>query len=173
MNKNTNKNTRIAIDQKLLAGLLVNPGKDGSVDAGTGPIKVSDFADTVQRRLDATRAVEVAKSAWLEAVKKERDLLTETDKLFTRLRQALLLKYSDQPDVLAQLGLAVRKAPRQLTADEKAKRAEKAMATRKARGTKGPRARSLIHGAAAQASGVSGNVAPAPSTTDGKGTPHA
>lgn len=54
--------------------------------------------------------------------------------------------FGNSPDVLADFGLAPRKASTPLTTEQKAARAAKAKATRAARGTTGPKAKLAVKG---------------------------
>ena len=64
---------------------------------------------------------------------------------------------------LAVYGVSVRKTPTPLTTEQKVARAAKAAATRKARGTLGPKQKSLIHGTVPAAPAPDA-PAPAPAT---------
>jgi hypothetical protein len=76
--------------------------------------------------------------------------------------------FGDTVDVLADFGLAPRKAPRPLTPEEKALAKAKRKATREARGTKGPVARLATVG---NVVGVTVTPITKPPATGGGGTP--
>jgi hypothetical protein len=91
--------------------------------------------------------------------------------------------FGNQPDVLADFGIAPRKAPTPLTTEQKAAAAAKREATRKARGTTGPVAKKAIVGnvigvtVTPITAPVAPSAQPAPAAapaaaTGGTGTPH-
>ena len=104
------------------------------------------MAPILERRVAAESRVAMAKSEWLAAVADERALMEETHEIVTLYRQLLLLMFHAKPDALIAFGLSPRKPARALTAEERARKVERAAATRKARGTLGRRQRAKIHG---------------------------
>ncbi|HZU95478.1 MAG TPA: hypothetical protein VFF73_02140 [Planctomycetota bacterium] len=83
-----------------------------------------------------------------QAAVRERDARVGTARaLVDDFKSAIRGLLGTQNETLLQFGVKPKKAARKLTADEKALAAARNRATRKARGTVGPRARAAIHGA--------------------------
>jgi hypothetical protein len=149
MRRNTiTKSVRLSSDQQMLAALPDLLGK-GFVIVGGKQLTAADIEGVLGNRVAATTSVETKKGEYKAAVEAERETLAKTDDLLAQIRQALLVMFSASPSALASLGLAPRKAKRQLTLDERVAVAAKAKATRQARGTLGPKQRSRLHDTAA------------------------
>lgn len=147
--KNVSKLVRTHIDRLLLEGSAAHLPKAVTFVLDGKLVGPATLAPVLKKRIEAADKVAQAKGAWLSAVMEERAILEETDALVALYRQALLLMFHSDDVVLAGLGLSRRKPPRRLTAEERVLKAERARATREARGTKGPRQREKIRGDAA------------------------
>jgi hypothetical protein len=139
------RNSEIAADQALLAGvqkfLMSYPSL--SVDGQTmTPANIVQF---LQNRIQASQAAQTAEAARTAALKTETDVRAETAAQQQSLRQIVLGMYSGSPDNLAVFGLKPHKASSE-TATTRAAAAVKAKATRKARGTLGPKQKLEITG---------------------------
>ena len=150
MGTNTPKNNRLDMtssDQKLANGL----GKHGSaiptILIGGTPQAVTDIVTTLQARINTANAVLTSRATWQNAVVTDRAERTKTKAYVSGLKQALLVAFAGQVDVLADFGLTSRK-PRVVTPDAKVAAAAKAKATRAARHTMGKN----------QKKGIKGNV---------------
>jgi hypothetical protein len=84
---------------------------------------------TLKAKVDIERAAQPARNALIKAFVK-----------------FLHFTFEHSPEALADFGLTPPKAPRTLTAEEKAVATARREATRAARGTKGPRARQKVKG---------------------------
>ncbi len=147
--KKKTKTTRVHSDHTLMTGVLEHLGDDGFVIVGGTKYSGAEIASWLRERNDSLQALAVAR-AEATRLKREDDALTaRTDVLLALVRQTLLAMYFGHDAVLADLGLSPRKPPRQLTAEEKKAKADKIRATRKARGTIGPREKAKIRGVAA------------------------
>ena len=144
------RNARIAADQALLAGvqkfLMSYPSL--SVDGQTmTPANIVQF---LQNRINASQAAQTAEAARTAAIKSESDVRAQTAAQQLSLRQIVQGMFSGTPDNLAVIGLEPRRASSE-TATTRAAAAVKAMATRKARGTLGPKAKLKITGSSTPA----------------------
>jgi hypothetical protein len=149
MGNNTPNNKRsdeIAADQKLIDGLTKHAATLTSLFIGGVAVANKDIITTVQPRIDTATAAESTRASWQMAVQASRAERAETKAFVSGLRQALLVAYAGQIDVLADFGLTPRK-PRVVSTDTKIVAAAKAKATREARHTLGKKQKSGIHGA--------------------------
>ncbi len=143
--KRISKADRVHEDVQLREGILARLGKT-ALEIGGEAVEASAVVPKLDARIAIDAEVAVKKAEYLAAVAKERAIVEASDAFLALVRQALLLKFHGQPEVLAAFGLAERKAPRALTAEENALKVQRAKATRAARGTRGPRERERIHG---------------------------
>jgi hypothetical protein len=127
-------------------------------------VKTTDIITTLQQRIDAANAVEPPRATWLMAVQTDRDLRTKTDPTISGVRQALLLMFGGSIDTLAAFGLEPRKAPTPVPPVEKAVAVQKALATRKARSTMGPKPKAKIKGTVPTTAPATLPAAPSPTT---------
>ena len=153
MNKNT-KTTRANADHKLETGIVKHLGKSGSVTVGGTKYTGAQIAEMARERNDSLQAVEAARAEAKRVLRKDEELRAKTDGVLALVRQALVLLYLGNDAVLADLGLAPKKQPRPLTAEERLAKADKIRATRQARKTMGSRQKAEVRGEA---------TAPAPS----------
>jgi hypothetical protein len=164
MGTNTPKNNRLDMtssDQKLADGL----GKHGSgiptILIGGTPQAVTDIVATLQARINAAHAVLTSRATWQNAVVTDRAERMKTKAYVSGLKQALLVAFAGQVDVLADFGLTSRK-PRVATPEAKVAAAAKAKATRAARHTMGKNQKAAIKGTLAAPAPVVSTAAPTP-----------
>ncbi len=129
MRKYVTKNARFASEQKLLLNVSVNMGK-AVIEAAGKKYDAGAIKGLLQERLDATSKVDSLHIQYLQAVQEERDTLDRTDAEVAVIRDALLVRYTHDPEALAQLGLANRKKRKKMTGEEMVAMAAKAKATR-------------------------------------------
>jgi len=91
-------------------------------------------------------AVDVAKSVVKAKLTVETAQAPALLSLMAALVSYVKLTYSESPDVLADFGLVPRKAPTPLTTAQRALANAKSLATRKARGTTGSKAKKAVKG---------------------------
>ncbi len=144
--KNRSKFQRNVADQKLLDETREIDGTITFVLGGK-TMRPGDFAPLLEKRIAAADDVAKAEAAWHAAVARERAVVEATHAPLARYREMLVLVFGTDLEKLAKLGVAPRRQPRKLTADEKVRKAERALATRAARGTMGPRQREKIRAA--------------------------
>ena len=106
----------------------------------------NSLAQRIQRRIDAANAVDAAKAAWLKAVSDYQALDRPTDIILRDLKRIVIGAFGDQSPKLAAFGFAIAKQA-VFTEEQKAVMVAKRLATRKARGTMGPKAKLKIKGA--------------------------
>ena len=132
--------------EQLIAGIPKLPASVTTITLNGGPFTPAQLASelqqlvTLQQEVDAARAATDAKVAALVAQVPAGRALTSA------LVQFLRAAFGNQPDVLALFDLQPRKAPTPLTVEQKAAASAKREATRKARGTTGPKARAKVKG---------------------------
>ena len=105
------------------------------------------LAQRIQQRIDAATAINVAKAAWQKAVTDYEAIDVGTDLVLRDLKRLVVGAYGDDSPKLADFGFT---PPKKVVWTEamKAAAAVKRAATRKARGTMGPKAKLAIKGAA-------------------------
>jgi hypothetical protein len=149
MNKPNNKTADTAQATKVLAGTKIHFTTGSTVlplAGGTKPTTVTDL-ETALGQLVANRAAVVsAKAALTKAVAVETAAMPALIVLMRAMIAYVRLTLGGDPQALEDFGLAARKVPAPLTAEEKALAAAKRKATREARGTMGPKAKAAIHG---------------------------
>jgi len=138
--------TQLARDTKLLAGLVKNlPRLPTILLAGT-TYTPPQFMAVVQSRVDAGTKVVNAKGAAHQAIADNHAETASTKVFMEQLVAAIVIAFSNAPDVLADCGLRPRKKAAPKTAAAKVIAAAKRAATRKARGTMGPNKKATVHG---------------------------
>jgi hypothetical protein len=116
-----------------------------------------------QKDIAASDAATLAKATWLQAVQAQTASHAEVDPVFVAFHSYVEALYGTGQDAVAKLadfGYAPRKA-RSKNVAVKSAAVEKALATRQARGTTGPKAKKAITGATATATGAAPSPAPA------------
>jgi hypothetical protein len=164
MGNNVPKKNRLeqnAADQKLIDGLQKHAATITSLVIAGATMVSKDIIDTLQTRIDLSIAAQTARATWLAAVAADEAERAKTKTFASGLRQALLVAFAGQIDVLADFGLSPRKAA-VISPEEKVARAEKAKATRAARHTMGKVAKLKITGENPTGSPATPAAAPAP-----------
>jgi hypothetical protein len=147
-----NKATRQDRIRKVQAGFKKHFSNVGQlVFAGT-PFTPSDLDKLLQSDIDASDAADLDKAKWMATVQKQHLMRDKTNPVLRSAKKFVESQFAEAPDAaerLAEFGYTLRKKV-QLTAEEKAQRAEKSRATRKARNTMGKRQRKKVKGEVAQ-----------------------
>jgi hypothetical protein len=164
MSNRPNRDAQQTADQKLRDGLTAKQQTVPSFTIRNVTIKTTDVIATLQDRIDAANAIEPPKAAWHMAVQTDRDLRTKTDPTISGVRQALLLMFGGSIDTLAVFGLEPRKTPATVPPVEKVVAVQKALATRKARNTMGPKQKAKIKGTVPATAPATPPAAPSPTT---------
>jgi hypothetical protein len=137
--KNRNKVGRVERLRALMGGLEMHYEATTLVLVRT-PYSPGELRSFLQQDVDAVLGSSAAKAAWLTAVQVERDTDAATDPVLRAIAAQVRATFGDAEDataILADFGLTPRKLPER-TSEAKALAAERARATRKARGTRPP-----------------------------------
>jgi len=125
-------------DQKLIDGLTKHAAVVPTVYVNGQPITGPQAITTLQARMNTGNAVAPAKAAHEQAVEADLDERAQTKAFVTGLRQALLLVFAGQPQILADLGIAPRKAPAPRSTAEKQAAVTRAVLTAQMRRAPAP-----------------------------------
>jgi hypothetical protein len=148
MGTNTPKNNRVdqtLADQKLIDGLTKHASTITSLVINGVAMDAKDIISTLQSRIAASNAAQTSRATWRAAVVADKAMRAKTKTIASGIRQAVLVAFSGQIDVLADFGLTPRKVV-VITPAEKTERTAKALATRAARHTLGKVQKSKITG---------------------------
>jgi hypothetical protein len=140
-----NQTDQTVADQKLIDGLTKHAATLPSiVIAGTSTTTAAIVAK-LQARIAAISTVQTTRATWRAAVQAERTEVAATKAFVSAVRQALLVAFTGQVDVLADFGLTPR-AKHVATPAENLVRAAKSKATRAARHTMGSKQKAEVKG---------------------------
>jgi len=184
-NSNTVKSKKTVATRagNIITGLKANyPNTKQELTFGGGAIKITvdDAIANMQAIVDNRSAATAAKAA-AKAKVAEEDAKMPTLLAFMRALVAFIkLSFGADPTALATFDVAAPKARTPMTAEEKAVAVARREATRKARGTTGPKEKAKVHGnvnatlvvtpaaPAAPAAASEPTAAPAPTATPPK-----
>jgi hypothetical protein len=139
MGNNTPKPSRLnrtAALQKLIDGLNKHQAAFGGFMVNGAQVTTPQVVSKLGEIISTGLAVETTHASWQAAVKADLAERVNTAAFVSGVRQAILVAFHGQVDVLADFGLTQRK-PRVLTPQQKQAAAAKAKATRAARHTMG------------------------------------
>jgi len=144
------KNSSAQIDDasKAIEAITKHLSKVKTVMLAGKTVATSDVAAALQARIDALRAAQSARGAWLAACSNEKAEQANSDVLLRNFFLTVKAMFDTQPDVLADFGIVPRKRATP-TAQTKAAAVVKSTATRAARLTVGPKAKAKIKAPAA------------------------
>ena len=140
-----NRKAELTVDQKLIDGVQKHLANVASLPIGGQMMTPADIVKVLQDRVDSGKAAQAADAGRSAAIKADHDLRAGTKKFISSLRRIVVGMFSENPDTLATFGMKTRKV---FTADVDGKRkaVAKALATREARHTLGPKQKAKIHG---------------------------
>jgi hypothetical protein len=163
MSTTQTRTQQIAADQALIAGVQKFLMSYPSLPVDGQTLTPTAIVQFLQDRISANQAAQAAEAARTAAVKANQNERAKTAAMWQSLRQIVQGMYSSSPDTLAVFGLKPRRASTE-TVTTRAAAAVKAKATRKARGTLGPKQKLEITGAtpAAPSGPTTPPVAPTP-----------
>ncbi len=141
------KTTRADAIRKVKAGLSKYYASTPLVLAGTS-YKPAALQTFLQADVDANDASTAARANWLNTVKVAKSTDAETDPVLRAVKAQVEAQYGEAPNadsVFADFGWAPRKKPTK-TVQQKTAAVAQTQATRKARGTMGPKAKAKIKG---------------------------
>jgi hypothetical protein len=178
-----NRTNTQAHDAQVIAGIEKHLQTVSSLPLLGSTYTPADLAKLVQSRLDAASTTTTTKANWHSTVAAERALNAKLTPVLRALRQYVINVFGEARPVLADFGFAPSKLTTR-TPEEKAAAVAKAIATRKARHTMGPKQKKGVKGAVTgivltpvsapqPALATNGPSAPATSTgTPTGGAPH-
>ncbi len=109
-NPNPTRITKQASDQKLVDGLTKHAGVIASLYVGGAPLANAVLVSKLQALIAAVNTTNTARASLHAAVLAELQLQASSAQFVADVRQTILARFSGQTDVLADFGLAPRKA---------------------------------------------------------------
>jgi hypothetical protein len=157
-----NRDTKVSHDVQTIAGIKKDLQDVTSLPLGGSAYTMVALQQFIQSRIDAINKANAAHAAWADAVGAFKALDPEVTKVVRALRDYVINRFGEKSPVLADFGFTptTRKA---LTSEEKVAKAKQAEATRKARGTIGPKQKAKIKGTVATTAPATPPAASAPS----------
>jgi hypothetical protein len=145
LSKKSNNSSQIAGAEAFIAGFKKHLMTVSSMNVAGKAFTPTQVVAALQARIDAVVAAQTARGALKAAVSSLKSEKANTNDFVIALHAMVKAMFSTQPDVLADFGLQPRKrtAP---SVTKKAVAVQKNKATRKARGTVGPKKKLSIHG---------------------------
>ena len=151
-NTTKKRGDRIVADQKMIVGIQKFLAQIATLPVGAKNMAPADIVKVLQDRIDKATAAQTADAARAAAVKADRDERAITLAFMQAIHRIIVGMFQGAPDVLAVFGLTGPKA-RQTKVATKAAAVTKNKATRKARGTVGPKKKLEIKGTVPAANG--------------------
>jgi hypothetical protein len=157
---------RLELQQMLQGWQAVMPS-DSALPSSAGALTHAAVMEQLQEYSGAYTAMDTQATAYKQSRVLVEAQSTGARQYFAVLKLALQSYFGVGSPQLEQFGLKPKKAPRQLTSAQKAVRAAKVLATRKLRGTKGPKQLAPIKSGPMQVSvtAVGAPTSPSASTT--------
>jgi hypothetical protein len=132
---------------RIMAGLAKHfPVGAGPHRLGGVPYDPEQLAAVFQAQIDAVAAVDAARAALTDAVARERAAARRATELTRDLKMVVRSRFGFSAARWAEFGWELPKKPGPKTVKAKLQGADKARATRKARGTMGKRQRKKVRG---------------------------
>ena len=154
----TNRLMTQARDAQVIVGIHAHLQNVPSLPLAGTTYTMTELATQVQGRTDLANTVAAARALWLDVTAQYHALNGKLTPVVRGLRQYVINAFGEDSPVLADFGFAPTKKT-SLTPAQLVARGQKAAATRKARGTLGPKQKKAIKGT------VEVPVSQAPSTT--------
>jgi hypothetical protein len=153
-----NRPTLQALDGQVIVGIKKDLQNVSILPLGGSTYTMVALEQLIQSRIDAINEVATAKALWLAKVAVVNELSPQVTRVVRGLRQYVINAFGESSPVLADFGF---KPSRQatLTSEQNVAKAQKAEATRKARGTMGKKQKAKIKGTVAATAPA---TAPAP-----------
>jgi hypothetical protein len=129
--------------QALIAGTQKRT-PTGSLTFGNATYTVTDLLALLQSVAVAMTALNAAQAGARDAMLALREVMTKAGPVIRAYRRYLRALYGNAVATLADYGLEPEKAPAPLTSEQQAARVQKALETRKLRGTKGRKQKTRI-----------------------------
>ncbi len=139
----TPKGFELLLNEMLTGIQTLIPAKSTLLVKGTSMTQ-AQVISALQAVIAYFAAVRAAKAALLAAIQARTAQSKAAHDLYNQIKAALVAQLGKGNPELGKFGLKVGKPPKQLTSEEKALKAAKAMATRLLRGTKGSKVKAGI-----------------------------
>ncbi len=166
----TNRTVTSGKDQLILAGISKDLTTTTSIPLGGTTYTPTTLSTFIQSRIAAANEVITAKAAWQAAAKTYIAIDTQANVVVHDLKQFVIGLFGAESSKHSDFGFSPRKKT-VLTPEQKVEAAAKRAATRKARGTKGPKAKLAITGAVPSTSPATPAAPAAPAVTTPAPTP--
>jgi hypothetical protein len=140
------KSTMQGKNQLILKGIHEELPSTSTLPLAGEAYTPQTLADFVQSHIDLGNNVDIARAAWLDEVKAYEAMSKKMRVVSSDLRNHVMATFGRDTPKLATFGFAPFKVP-VLTSEQRALATAKAQATRKARGTMGPKQKAKIKGA--------------------------
>jgi hypothetical protein len=149
-----------ALDGQVIAGIKKDLQNSPTLPLAGSTFTPAALEQLIQSRIDLSNAVANARAEWLDVTAKYKALNTNVTKIVRALRQHVINVYGADSPTLSDFGFTSTKRAT-LTSEQLALRAQKAAATRKARGTASKKQKAKIKGTVpVVAPPTSGNAPP-------------
>ena len=159
-----NRSITQARDGQVIAGIKKDLQNVSSLPLASSTYTMAALVQLVQSRIDAANTVVNARAHWVDASATYETLNTNVTKVVRALRQYVINVYGPDSPVLADFGFtATKRSP--LTPEQLVAKAQKAAATRKARGTMGKKQKAKIKGTVVTTAPATSLPATAPAET--------
>jgi hypothetical protein len=140
-----NRSITQARDGQVIAGIKKDLQNVSSLPLASSTYTMAALVQLVQSRIDAANTVVNARAQWVDSSAAYETLNTKVTRVVRDLRQYVISVHGPDSPVLADFGFTPPKRAA-LTPEELVARAQKAAATRKARGTMGKKQKAKIKG---------------------------
>jgi hypothetical protein len=140
-----NRSVTQAHDGQVIVGIKKDLQNVSSLPLASSTYTMAALEQLIQSRIDAVNNVANAKANWHDAVAAYEALNTHVTEVVRGLRQYVINAFGQNSPVLADFGFTPPKKAT-LTPEQAVARAQKAAATRKARGTMGKKEKAKIKG---------------------------
>ena len=147
MAKIKGKETAADLAKTLIVGVQKHLATAGQLPVAGSTFTAAQIVAELQQLVDLREAVDTARAATTAKVAAETAQAPALRVFMSAIVQLVRAAFGSQADVIADFGLAPKKAATPLTVEQKAAATAKRAATRAARGTKGAKAKLAIKGA--------------------------
>jgi len=161
--------------RKVISGATKHFQPTTTFTLAAATVTLPQLTQMCQKDIDMSDAADQAKAAWLTSVQAERDTNDTTDPILRAFKAYVISLYGDTQNAastLADFGYTPRK-PRSTSVAVKALAADKARATRKARGTMGDKQKKDVKGTVATPPAPGAPTANPPVASPAPGAPTA
>lgn len=144
--KGSQKGNVAAVAQKLAAGIQKHFAATASIVVAEGTFTPAQIAAELEKLATLRSAVEAAKALLKGAISDETKQMPELRAFYSAVIGYVRAAYGSSPAILADFGLAPKKARKAPSVEQQAAAAAKRASTRAARGTMGKKKKAAIRG---------------------------